>query len=83
MSPKTLLIYLPPLLMVLVCVFLPVHGRDQIGRLNAREFLLPTAFWWIVLTVAIRVVLRMVRGPQRPVEQQGFEVLPPSGERVD
>ena len=73
---RSLLIYVPAALLVLAALMLPSTGRDLIGRNNAREFVLLLAFWWMILSVAGRVLYGVIMYSGKPRESaRGFEVI--------
>ena len=49
---RSLIIYAPPALLSIVALMLPQMGRNLVGRMNGREFVLQVAFWWMIVVVA-------------------------------
>jgi len=74
--PHPLIIYVPPCSLVIAAILLPPMGHDLVGSMNAREFSLFLAFWWMVLALGWRVVYWLVTSLQgEPSARRGFEVI--------
>jgi len=55
MRRRSLFIYLPAILLLIAAIVLPQMGRDLIDGMNAHEFALFLALWWMIVVIVWRV----------------------------
>ena len=70
-----LLIYLPAVLLLIAALLFPWMGRDLVGSMNAHEFCLFLAFWWMILATLGRIVAGICTHASRRANQRGFEPM--------
>lgn len=78
-----LLIYLPAVLLLIAALLFPWMGRDLVGSMNAHEFCLFLAFWWMVLATLGRTIAGIRTHASRRANQRGFEPIVNSSREED